>query len=124
MISIAQVSSNKKKTTTTIANDVFVVGIDCYRKKQRGDCGGLDFQRAANERAQYVHNRRHPDQPSPKPNPRPPIQQDLSRQTSWTLRQLERRFLSHQEPTTKEFQVFKNKKSSNELISSYQILEI
>ena len=68
----------------------------------------VDFQRAAKERAQFVHNRQHPDQPPPKINPQPPIQRSLSRNQSWTLRQLERGFHSHQEPHTKDFQVCTN----------------
>lgn len=79
--------------------------LDCYRKKQRGDCDNRDFRRAANERAQFIFTRQHPDQPPPQENPRPPIQRGFSRQASWALRQLERRFLSYQEPSNHDFQV-------------------
>ena len=80
--------------------------IDCYRKKQRGDCNGLDFQRASKERAQYVHNPQHPDQPPPTPNPQPPVQHELSRNPSWTLRQLELRLLSHRTSDIKDQKVY------------------
>ncbi|CAF1041749.1 unnamed protein product [Adineta steineri] len=73
---------------------------NCYRKKQRGDCNSIEFQRAASERATYVYNERHPDQPSPTPNPQPPVRRDFLRNPSWTLRQLERQFLSQQPTTT------------------------
>ncbi len=98
MISTVQVSEKRKKHS--LANNFLL--IDCYRKKQRGDCGGIDFQRAAKERAQYIHNLRHPDQPPPTYNPRPPVRRDFSRNPSWTLRQLERDFLSYQEPNKKD----------------------
>ncbi len=79
--------------------------LDCYRKKQRGDCSGLDFQRAAAERAEYVHIDRHPDQSPPISNPRPPVRHDFSRHPSWTLHQLERQVLSHPEPSTDFYKV-------------------
>lgn len=90
--------------------DVRCVRLDCYRKKQRGECDSRDFRRAANERAQFVYSRQHPDQPEPKENPRPPIQRGFSRQASWTLRQLERRFLSHQETPNDDFRVCRTEK--------------
>ncbi|CAF4904718.1 unnamed protein product, partial [Rotaria socialis] len=34
---------------------------NCYRKKQRGDCNSLEFQRAANDRAQYIYNKHRRD---------------------------------------------------------------
>ncbi|CAF3409537.1 unnamed protein product [Rotaria sp. Silwood1] len=73
---------------------------NCYRKKQRGDCDSLEFHRAAAEKAQYVHNRHHSNQPNSLSNPRPSSLRDVSRHPSLTLRQLERRFLSHQQPNS------------------------
>ena len=70
--------------------------LDCYRKKQRGDCNSLEFQRAAVEKAQYVHNRHHPDQQQSSSFPRTPIFRDMTRHPSLSLRQLERQWLSHQ----------------------------
>ncbi len=71
--------------------------LDCYRRKQRGDCNSLEFHRAAIEKAQYVHYRHHPDQPNPLPNPsRSASYRETSRNPSLTLRQLERQFLSYQ----------------------------
>lgn len=79
---------------------------NCYRKKQRGDCSGLEFQRAAKERAQFIYNHQYPDQDPPRINPQRPVLHDLSRHPSWTLRQLERQFLSVEEKkpdTTKKY---------------------
>ncbi len=98
MISIVQVRLKRQ----TISQKVyfFLVELDCYRKKQRGDCNSLQFQRAASERGDYIYSHRHPDQPSSISNPHRPIQHDLSRHPSWTLHQLDRQFLSLQPPTT------------------------
>jgi hypothetical protein len=60
----------------------------------------MQFRRAATERAQYVYTSHHPDQPPPLRISRPPIRHDLSRHPSWTLHQLERLFLSYQQPNT------------------------
>lgn len=88
----------KRKLTASSLNedgdDIYCE--NCYRKKQRGDCSSLEFQRAAAERAQYVYYKHHPDQELPASNPQRPIQSDLSRHPSWTLRQIERQFLSEQ----------------------------
>jgi hypothetical protein len=73
--------------------------LDCYRRKQRGDCNSLEFYRAAAEKAQYVHNRHHPDQQNSLTNPRSASLRDVTRHPSLTLRQLERQFLSYQ-PTS------------------------
>jgi hypothetical protein len=69
---------------------------DCYRKKQRGDCNSLEFIRAAAEKAQYVHNRYHPDQQQAIGTTRLVTCRDITRHPSLSLRQLERQFLSHQ----------------------------
>ena len=74
----------------------FSFELDCYRRKQRGDCDSFEFHRAATERAQYVHNRHHPDQQTMSRHPRSSSLRDTSRRPSLTLRQLERQFLSHQ----------------------------
>ncbi|CAF0774483.1 unnamed protein product [Rotaria sordida] len=81
---------------------------NCYRKKQRGDCDSLEFHRAAAEKAQYVHNRHHANQQNPSSNLRQSSLRDVSRHPSLTLRQLERRFLSHKQPNGT------NNKSTNE----------
>lgn len=65
----------------------------------------MDFKRAASEKAQYVHNSRHPDEPPPVINPRPPSLRDYSRHPSLTMRQLERHFLSPNESDSKQFRV-------------------
>jgi hypothetical protein len=57
------------------------------------------------KRAQYVYNVRHPEQSPTAINPQPPVRRDFSRHPSLALHQLERRFLSHQEPTTKYSEV-------------------
>ncbi|CAF1613228.1 unnamed protein product [Adineta ricciae] len=88
---------------------------NCYRKKQRGECSGLDFQRAAHERAQFIYNNRHPDQAPIQSKPRRPIQHDLSQHPSWTLRQLELQFLSNPKPKPKP------KETAPELINTYQL---
>ena len=76
---------------------LIAVRLDCYRKKQRGDCNSFEFIRAAAERAQYIHNRHHPDyQPSTSYSRLGTSFRDVSRHPSLTLRQLERQYLSHQ----------------------------
>jgi hypothetical protein len=88
-----------------ISKIISFVYIDCYRKKQRGDCSGLDFQRAASERAQYVHNDHHPDQLPPINTPRPAVRHHSLRHPSWTLHQLEREVLSHPDVNTNIYEV-------------------
>ncbi|CAF1575897.1 unnamed protein product [Adineta ricciae] len=71
---------------------------NCYRRKQRGDCNSFEFYRAAAEKAQYVHNRHHPDQNGTSVNSRSRSLRESPRNPSSTLRQLERQFLSYREP--------------------------
>ncbi|CAF3392039.1 unnamed protein product [Rotaria socialis] len=70
---------------------------NCYRKKQRGDCNSLEFQRAANDRAQYIYNKHRRDVPRTIEIPRLPTKPDFVRHPSLALRQLERKFLSNPE---------------------------
>lgn len=68
---------------------------NCYRKKQRGDCNSFEFIRAAAEKAQYVHNRHHPDQSESLNSPRISTgSREISAHPSSTLRQMERQYLS------------------------------
>ncbi len=87
--------------------------LDCYRRKQRGDCDTLEFHRAAAEKAQYVHNRHHPDQQNSSSNARPPSLRDVARHPSLTLRQLERQFLSFQPPNNNQHDVSQRSFSSS-----------
>ena len=79
---------------------LFLFQLDCYRRKQRGDCNSFEFYRAAAEKAQYVHNRHHPDQNNTSVNSRSRSLRESPRNPSSTLRQLERQFLSYREPKT------------------------
>ncbi|CAF0996366.1 unnamed protein product [Rotaria magnacalcarata] len=72
---------------------------NCYRKKQRGDCNSLEFQRATADRAQYIYNKHHRDVPRTTEIPRLPTKPDFLRHPSLALRQLERKFLSNPEST-------------------------
>ena len=101
MISIVEVSERSPAKNECI----FLDKLDCYRKKQRGDCHSIEFQRAAAERAQFIYNDHHPDQPAPLSNPRPPVHHDFLRHPSWTLRQLEREYLTRQHDRTQLTQV-------------------
>ncbi|UJR15977.1 hypothetical protein I4U23_002896 [Adineta vaga] len=73
---------------------------NCYRRKLRGDCNSFEFYRAAAEKAQYVHNRHHPDANNGSINSRSRSLRESSRNPSLTLRHLERQFLSYREPKT------------------------
>ncbi|CAF3535008.1 unnamed protein product [Rotaria sp. Silwood1] len=84
-------------------NDIYCT--NCYRKKQRGDCNTLDFQRAASERAEHTYNNHDSDQTKSTDNIRPMLSYIFSRQPSITLRKLERQFLSYQGPNVKNNEI-------------------
>ncbi|UJR30608.1 hypothetical protein I4U23_018133 [Adineta vaga] len=86
---------------------------NCYRKKQRGDCNGSDFQQAAAERGKTVYNNRDSDRPSPKSTGRPVVTPNiLSQNPSWTLRKLELEFLSRLKSKTSTPEIRKPEKLS------------
>ena len=63
--------------------------LDCYRKKQSGDCNSPAFRRAAAEKAELVFLTRHPNLPMPFTTSRLMSTNRLSRQLSTALRQKE-----------------------------------
>jgi len=73
----------------------FRLSLDCYRRKQRGDCDSLEFHKAAAERAQYIHFRNHPELQKTLPTTRAHSFREVTRHPSLSLRQIERQVLSN-----------------------------
>lgn len=102
---------------------VFILNLDCYRRKQRGDCNSLEFYRAAAEKAQFIHNRLQREQQNPVNNSRPSSLRDTSRNPSITLRHLERRFRFHK-LTNKDSHNDVNQNNNNNIDNNIEVFLI